>query len=1203
MVENSYNCPLCGAKMKIKYAKKGVHIGKPFLLCTNYPTCKGLIDIESQKKVEACDDNYQKTNQVADKQIKFFNSGKLEVKSCVEGYQAYCFQSLALPKKVLSAVLLKKEKYLSSLLCSKFRVDYIAPNKNVNIEVKTIFSLLLRLLNRGFLTMNSVRVENKLQKYFNITSDNEEYNLFKLDNYIIYNNVVNNVDSHNETSFINKFLKPIFGDCWASHVITQVSLNSLSNITKLKGQRVDFLLSQYNNHYIIELDGKEHCEHNEKDNQRDTLLNRSGYKVLRIKNEELNDAICGEKLNACGFVPDYQTSFNTYEKYLIANKMIHQIQIAIVKGLEQGYVNLEDNINLFLESKIFTNKDLDNILKICLEDLEELISNFGTIYGLNLKIDFCNKLKSPINISFANIIDCERQLIIRDISTKDNIICDIEEYDYVKPVTCENHVLKYFLNYIFRHNDFLEGQLEAINKIINKEDAIVLLPTGSGKSVIYQLASFLNPGVTMVISPIISLINDQIDNLLKNGISNAIGISSKSNIARSNLSEQLKYNNYSLIYLSPERLQTGSFRNIVGNLLLKNTVYCVAVDEAHCISEWGHDFRTSYLNIAKNSRTFFAKNGNCPSIIALTGTASSAVLKDIKRELNIEKLNSIITPKTFDRSELHFGIFSSKSSDKEITTANIINYNLPRVFQVSKDEFQSLSFEKTYCGIVFCPNVDGQFGVANLATKLKFSTGMKIGIYSGKMPKGISGEKEWENIKNETTKLFKNNKLNLLVATKAYGMGIDKPNVRFVIHYGIPSSIESFYQEAGRAGRDHKFAFCSIVFSNDNGPTNEWLLNANTPLEEVRNIIEGISYSSNDDISRMLFYHINSFKGIKNEKEIVDKIIEKIQNAKTESIFITPKEEQNNFEKALQRLVILGVVNNYSIDYSSNEYNLIISNITTNEIIDNYGNYVKGYNKGRTLPEKNKLRKYSTLNKVEFIKKATHVLIEFIYDTIEKGRRRGLREIYELAKEAVKAENKDLVIKTRINQYIGSNFSTYLDEIIEKEKINLMQIVNLFEGKVIENEQIDGIRSISELKQLRGEASRYLETTPDHPSLLFIRSLTEVFMNNDNNDILKEDFENGILFAINRYQINENELYKFIRYYLTQIYDNKFDLYVDLLNIAMKSVNDKYKLTNYLINSVDDNNEDIISIQAMTYLETSLVDVLENVNKEGEQNG
>lgn len=135
------------------------------------------------------------------------------------------------------------------------------------------------------------------------------------------------------------------------------------------------------------------------------------------------------------------------------------------------------------------------------------------------------------------------------------------------------------------------------------------------------------------------------------------------------------------------------------------------------------------------------------------------------------------------------------------------------MFQVSKDEFQSLSFEKTYCGIVFCPNVDGQFGVANLATKLKFSTGMKIGIYSGKMPKGISGEKEWENIKNETTKLFKNNKLNLLVATKAYGMGIDKPNVRFIIHYGIPSSIESFYQEAGRAGRDHKFAFCSIVFS------------------------------------------------------------------------------------------------------------------------------------------------------------------------------------------------------------------------------------------------------------------------------------------------------------------------------------------------------------------------------------------------------
>ena len=105
---------------------------------------------------------------------------------------------------------------------------------------------------------------------------------------------------------------------------------------------------------------------------------------MRIKNEELNDAICGEKLNACGFVPDYQTSFNTYEKYLIANKMIHQIQIAIVKGLEQGYVNLEDNINLFLESKIFTNKDLDNILKICLEDLEELSFTINNISKANV---------------------------------------------------------------------------------------------------------------------------------------------------------------------------------------------------------------------------------------------------------------------------------------------------------------------------------------------------------------------------------------------------------------------------------------------------------------------------------------------------------------------------------------------------------------------------------------------------------------------------------------------------------------------------------------------------------------------------------------------------------------------------------------------------------------------------------------------------
>lgn len=310
----------------------------------------------------------------------------------------------------------------------------------------------------------------------------------------------------------------------------------------------------------------------------------------------------------------------------------------------------------------------------------------------------------------------------------------------------------------FGYQGFRPGQEELIRHVLEKKNVLGIMPTGGGKSICYQLPALLLPGVTLVVSPLIALMKDQVDALVENGIPATFLNSSLSAMENQSRLQDLAQGRYKLLYVAPERLQGGE----LVRLLSRIQVSLIAVDEAHCISQWGHDFRPSYLALSTLLATF---SGEVP-VIALTATATPQVAKDIQKLLNIPDENLVQT--SFQRENLAFSVVK-KSPDTFL--------------------LEYLRMNQSSAGILYCATrkeVEKQY------QRLQHA-GIKVGRYHG----GLS---EQERTRNQEDFIY--DRIQVMVATNAFGMGIDKSNVRFVIHQQIPGNLESYYQEAGRAGRD-----------------------------------------------------------------------------------------------------------------------------------------------------------------------------------------------------------------------------------------------------------------------------------------------------------------------------------------------------------------------------------------------------------------
>jgi len=333
----------------------------------------------------------------------------------------------------------------------------------------------------------------------------------------------------------------------------------------------------------------------------------------------------------------------------------------------------------------------------------------------------------------------------------------------------------------FGYADFRQGQEEVIDAILAGKDALAIMPTGAGKSLCYQIPALLLPGVTIVISPLISLMKDQVKALNEAGCPAAFLNSSQNPAEYAAAMRSITGGEAKLVYIAPERLQ----RPDVQRLAESGALSLVVVDEAHCVSQWGHDFRTSYLEIADFIRRIKPR----PVTAAFTATATVEVREDIRQHLALRKPFAITTG--FDRPNLSFAV--SRAKDKK---GELLNF-------LAKREKSS--------GIIYCATRKLVEEVCAMLQEKGFSA-----------TRYHAGLEEGERRKNQDD--FTYDRKTLMVATNAFGMGIDKSNVAFVLHYNMPKNIESYYQEAGRAGRDGAPAECMLLYSGQDVKTNEFLI-------------------------------------------------------------------------------------------------------------------------------------------------------------------------------------------------------------------------------------------------------------------------------------------------------------------------------------------------------------------------------------------
>lgn len=340
------------------------------------------------------------------------------------------------------------------------------------------------------------------------------------------------------------------------------------------------------------------------------------------------------------------------------------------------------------------------------------------------------------------------------------------------------------LKHYFGYDSLRPGQQEMMDGILQGKDVLGIMPTGAGKSLCYQVPALMLEGITLVISPLISLMSDQVKALNQAGVHAAyINSSLTENQIRAALAYAAQ-GKYKIIYVAPERLNTARFLDFA----YYADISMVTVDEAHCISQWGQDFRPSYLEIAD----FLAKLSDRPVVSAFTATATERVKQDIAASLHLQNPVTVVTG--FDRPNLFFRVVNRKGGKE--TDNSIINY-------VKRHEDES--------GIIYCAtkkNVDSVYALL-----------LQYGIAAGRYHAGLSLE---ERKKNQDD--FTYDRIRVMVATNAFGMGIDKSNVRYVLHYNMPQSLEYYYQEAGRAGRDGEEAECVLFFSKQDIMINKRLL-------------------------------------------------------------------------------------------------------------------------------------------------------------------------------------------------------------------------------------------------------------------------------------------------------------------------------------------------------------------------------------------
>ena len=858
------------------------------------------------------------------------------------------------------------------------------------------------------------------------------------------------LDSPYELEFITRWVPQNLGDDAGHWITPQAPLDTLIE-SSLKGQqiaasgrRIDFLVhSPGIEPFVIEIDGPEHRNSIGVDQQRDSSLRRStGMDVIRVTNREITPGP-SEKLEQIKqrFRVDDGTSNNKrssdgssgharFADFARTCSTASKIQFVIAKAVERGWLT-GDEWNLDISSG-------GSVVAAAVLDALQMYTAYDMLYGGKSRPDRCRlqtddgkvhawrfNERQWLEIEDSEFGEADVSILVESDSSPYDKLAR-RDVDFIvrpaflpvdfsvdlhsdfprKPIEAETldiaePALTFFLQNVFRKRNFRQGQGLSVWRTLRQEDSIVLLPTGGGKSIIYQLSGMLMPGITLVIDPIVALIEDQVEGLRRYGIERVTGISSAlGQTERQAILRRAERGEFQFILMAPERLQSPEFRGTVGTLRSSSLISLAVIDEAHCVSEWGHEFRPAYLRLADTLRKICRDlSGTEPPLLALTGTASRAVLRDMMIELGIDQSQSdnVIRPDSFDRKELKFEIRRERTLGTGMNALRGVLQTLPRRFSDLPTQFFNSRGRKTSSGIVFVRTVNSRdWGLNATSRAVSDVTQARVGTYSGgTVPGGYQAE-EWEHVKRQNAREFKDNTVPTLVATKAFGMGIDKPNIRYVIHNGMPGSIESFYQEAGRAGRDGKTAWCIAVTSEFDANRTRGLLDPSADLENIRALHKssGEDWNRMDDVTSAIFFHLNSFRGVGSEVQQVANVLSKLGDlteANRVQITYRSETEQKQFEYAIVRLVRVGVVEDYEIDWNQKQFLVDVPSFDFNHCKAKVIQHVKLAQPKPSNTFANRIHSISDESPREASMALVSALIEFTYDVIERSRRRAIQ--------------------------------------------------------------------------------------------------------------------------------------------------------------------------------------------------------------------
>lgn len=993
--------------------------------------------------------------------------------------------------------------------------------------------------------------------------------------------------SAEEEKFFREIVPTLLSPSILRYLHCQVPFNALTDeVSQTDNWRIDFVVlhpALNGKGIAIEIDGDQHRVETQVllDAKRDRLLRAAGYEVLRIPASEIRD-VEGSALRRLDGLGAANSNLLNPDHRIVAGV---QVQLALLQlvfsqaletSAETWKIVVHGPFCDALEQGIFQ-------FKLLLTALEEL---FGAkILPGRFDVSRTDHVDPALLAPEDILLDWSAipwyQRISSHRGTRARVVSlrpiwlptltplPLPPQGWVEPKqTVSTTSLERLLRAAFpRFREFQPGQEEGVRRCLAGSDSLVLLPTGAGKSLIFQLSSILLPGLSLVVAPLVSLMEDQVDNLRRNGIDRVSTITSTDSI-RGLVGQKidlLRHGAFYLCYVAPERLQIQSFRDELTSLRLGMSIPLVVVDEAHCVSEWGHDFRTAYLNIGRIARTFGSRGGRIPSIIGLTGTASRAVLRDVQRELGITDLEAVIVPDSFDRPELDFEVVHSPSSNKENILRGVINA-MPQRLRMMPGEFHSDRGESTVCGIVFCPHVNGEYGVLQVAERVADYIRQGVGTYAGKL------EPEQ---KTRAASQFKDNKHRLLVATKAFGMGIDKPNVRYTVHYQLPPSLEAFYQEAGRAGRDRRHSHCVVISSVESEEQARSLLSPSADADGLRREYQRLSDdpSRRDDIIRNLYFHTVAFEGVETDVDAVRMTLaalSDIEEAGTDSISFRPEGQderakknpsereladdsgllpRRTLERAIHRLLLLDVVEDYTVDYSARRVQVHRRAVSEESLRNALDSYVSAYSRARAQKVLSDLPVARSPDLSQRVVDYAGALVTFIYSTIEAGRRAAIGAVWRWASEDRSSEDlrEHLLNYLQETESVRDVFTILRDDDFNYELWSAL---------------LEYIASARELAELETALSRATEDHPDHPLLLASRAVV-LSLKREPRERVAEDVSAALGYLRSRYLDDPSDVCRFSSWLLRQI-TRSDEAYQQIAAFQLCESGDK-TVTNYIL--------------------------------------